>query len=213
MEPIARCGRAGTNGCYVERVARIPKLSTAHRHDPDQSMIVNCEWGNFASSHLPMTADDLAADAQTANPGECYFEKLTSGLYMGECVCPLSSSLLKWPCICPCAQKSDSAIQGACSPLRLPKIRPVRLAAQVRCIILNLAENADMFGGFVPEGLREPYSLMTPATARMDEDTSLALSGVAAVMRDTYGLDAARCPFRTRMQARCSSFPGMFVTL
>lgn len=34
------------------------------------SQVVNMEWGNFRSSHLPLTEFDQALDAESLNPGE-----------------------------------------------------------------------------------------------------------------------------------------------
>lgn len=44
------------------------------------------EWGNFKSAHLPLSEYDQALDAESLNPGEQIYEKLTSGMYMGEIV-------------------------------------------------------------------------------------------------------------------------------
>jgi hexokinase len=44
------------------------------------------EWGNFYSSHLPVTEYDEALDKESLNPGEQIYEKLTSGMYLGEIV-------------------------------------------------------------------------------------------------------------------------------
>lgn len=75
----------GTNGCYVEDVANIKKLPAGHGQ-ASGSMVVNIEWGCYMSPLLPMTADDHAADAAGANPGRSHFEKLISGMFMGEAV-------------------------------------------------------------------------------------------------------------------------------
>lgn len=72
----------GTNAAYVERAQAIPKW-----HGPlpkSGEMVINMEWGNFRSSHLPLTEYDHALDTESLNPGEQIFEKLTSGLYLGE---------------------------------------------------------------------------------------------------------------------------------
>lgn len=74
----------GTNGAYVEEVKNITKLSK--EHSENENMVINTEWGGFMSEFLPMTADDYATDEAGSNPGVCYFEKLISGLYMGESV-------------------------------------------------------------------------------------------------------------------------------
>ncbi|KAJ4951483.1 hypothetical protein NE237_028315 [Protea cynaroides] len=74
----------GTNAAYVERAQAIPKW---HGLLPKSGeMVVNIEWGNFRSSHLPLTEYDHALDADSLNPGEQIFEKIISGMYLGEIV-------------------------------------------------------------------------------------------------------------------------------
>ncbi|XP_065866306.1 hexokinase-2-like isoform X1 [Euphorbia lathyris] len=74
----------GTNAAYVERAPAIPKW-----HGPlpqSGEMVINMEWGNFRSSHLPLSDYDLALDSESLNPGEQIFEKIISGMYLGEIV-------------------------------------------------------------------------------------------------------------------------------
>ncbi|XP_028807659.1 hexokinase-1-like [Neltuma alba] len=74
----------GTNAAYVERAQAIPKW-----HGPlpkSGEMVINMEWGSFRSSHLPLTEYDHALDAESLNPGEQIFEKIISGMYLGEIV-------------------------------------------------------------------------------------------------------------------------------
>ncbi|KAK9715422.1 hypothetical protein RND81_06G163800 [Saponaria officinalis] len=74
----------GTNAAYVERASAIPKW-----HGPlpkSGEMVINMEWGNFRSSHLPLTEYDIALDEESLNPGEQIYEKMISGLYLGEIV-------------------------------------------------------------------------------------------------------------------------------
>uniref|UniRef100_A0A5B7AG93 Phosphotransferase n=1 Tax=Davidia involucrata TaxID=16924 RepID=A0A5B7AG93_DAVIN len=74
----------GTNAAYVEHAQAIPKW-----HGPlpkTGEMVINMEWGNFRSSHLPLTEYDHALDAESLNPGEQIFEKIISGMYLGELV-------------------------------------------------------------------------------------------------------------------------------
>ncbi|XP_031099291.1 hexokinase-3-like [Ipomoea triloba] len=74
----------GTNACYVERADAIIKcqglLTTSG------SMVVNMEWGNFWSSHLPRTSYDSDLDADSPNPNDQGFEKMISGMYLGDIV-------------------------------------------------------------------------------------------------------------------------------
>ncbi|MED6158616.1 Hexokinase isoenzyme 2 [Stylosanthes scabra] len=74
----------GTNAAYVERAQAIPKW---HGVLPKSGeMVINMEWGNFRSSHLPLTEFDQALDIESLNPGEQVFEKIISGMYLGEIV-------------------------------------------------------------------------------------------------------------------------------
>ncbi|KAK7253092.1 hypothetical protein RIF29_37522 [Crotalaria pallida] len=74
----------GTNACYLERIDSIIKcqglLTTSGR------MVVNMEWGNFWSSHLPRTVYDIDLDAESPNPNDQGFEKMISGMYLGDIV-------------------------------------------------------------------------------------------------------------------------------
>ncbi|KAI8553739.1 hypothetical protein RHMOL_Rhmol05G0039800 [Rhododendron molle] len=68
----------GTNAAYVERAHAIPKW---HGLLPKSGeMVINMEWGNFRSSHLPLTEYDLAMDVDSLNPGEQIYEKIISGM-------------------------------------------------------------------------------------------------------------------------------------
>ncbi|KAK9273444.1 hypothetical protein L1049_018254 [Liquidambar formosana] len=74
----------GTNACYLERTDAIIKcqglLTTSG------GMVVNMEWGNFWSSHLPRTSYDIDLDADSPNPNDQGFEKMISGMYLGDIV-------------------------------------------------------------------------------------------------------------------------------
>ncbi|KAI3917670.1 hypothetical protein MKW98_021432 [Papaver atlanticum] len=74
----------GTNAAYVERAHGIPKC---HGLQPKSGeMVINTEWGNFRSSHLPVTKYDQALDQDSLNVGEQIFEKIISGMYFGDIV-------------------------------------------------------------------------------------------------------------------------------
>ncbi|KAK8581194.1 hypothetical protein V6N13_144234 [Hibiscus sabdariffa] len=74
----------GSNAAYVERVQAIPKWQGLLPKSGE--MVINMEWGNFRSSHLPLTEYDHALDAESLNPGEQIYEKIISGMYLGEIV-------------------------------------------------------------------------------------------------------------------------------
>ncbi|XP_071742346.1 hexokinase-1-like [Rutidosis leptorrhynchoides] len=74
----------GTNAAYVERANAIPKWQGLLPRSGE--MVINMEWGNFRSSHLPLTEFDESLDTDSLNPGEQIFEKIISGMYLGEIV-------------------------------------------------------------------------------------------------------------------------------
>lgn len=74
----------GTNACYVERADAIPKWKGPL--PKSGYMVINTEWGNLWSPHLPLTEYDKALDAESINPGDHIFEKLVSGMYLGDIV-------------------------------------------------------------------------------------------------------------------------------
>lgn len=74
----------GTNACYLERADAIIKCQGLLTTSRD--MVVNVEWGNFWSSHLPRTLYDIDLDAESPNPNDQGFEKMISGMYLGDIV-------------------------------------------------------------------------------------------------------------------------------
>ncbi|XP_051120366.1 hexokinase-3-like [Andrographis paniculata] len=74
----------GTNACYLERADAIIKCQGLVT--PSGAMVVNMEWGNFWSSHLPRTSYDIDLDSESPNPNDQGFEKMISGMYLGDIV-------------------------------------------------------------------------------------------------------------------------------
>jgi hexokinase len=77
----------GCNGAYIETCGNIPKLK--HMGIPDDTpMVINCEYGAFNSKGqnpvLPKTPYDVMIDEQSPRPGQQAYEKMISGLYLGE---------------------------------------------------------------------------------------------------------------------------------
>lgn len=69
----------------MEDCGSIPKL--AHMKLPDDMPIaINCEYGAFDNEHLvlPRTPYDVIIDETSPRPGQQAFEKMISGLYLGE---------------------------------------------------------------------------------------------------------------------------------
>lgn len=79
----------GTNGAYVEKLAKVTKMDELGGGQYDKStglMIVNTEWGSFDNgmSVLPDTQYDRDLDKESVNPGIQMFEKRVSGMFLGE---------------------------------------------------------------------------------------------------------------------------------
>ncbi|KAG0588574.1 hypothetical protein KC19_2G253500 [Ceratodon purpureus] len=132
----------GTNACYVERADTVQKWE--HPLPKSGEMVINMEWGNFRSPLLPRTFADEIVDRNSVNPGDQWFEKMISGMYLGEIV---------------------------------------------RHVLARMAEEAKLFGGYVPVKLLEPLTLGTPQVSKMHADTSPDLQVVAKVLKDVYGVE------------------------
>ncbi|KAL1915712.1 uncharacterized protein VTP21DRAFT_6471 [Calcarisporiella thermophila] len=75
----------GTNGAYFEKISNIKKLTNTSLN-PDDTMVINMEWGAFDNERrvLPVTMFDNKLDRKSVNPRKQTFEKLVSGMYLGE---------------------------------------------------------------------------------------------------------------------------------
>jgi hexokinase len=74
----------GTNAAYVEHTSAIPKWRGP---DATGDMIINMEWGGFDSLQrktLPLTPYDRQLDRDAVHPGQQLYEKMISGMYLGE---------------------------------------------------------------------------------------------------------------------------------
>ncbi|KAL5203504.1 hypothetical protein ABZP36_014456 [Zizania latifolia] len=74
----------GTNAAYVEHANAIAKWTGLL--PKSGNMVINTEWGSFKSDKLPLSEFDKAMDFESLNPGEQIYEKMISGMYLGEIV-------------------------------------------------------------------------------------------------------------------------------
>jgi len=77
----------GTNACYLEDIENV-ELWDGDHGEP-RHVIINTEWGAFGDKgelDFIRTKWDLAVDEASLNPGKQIFEKMISGMYMGELV-------------------------------------------------------------------------------------------------------------------------------
>jgi len=87
----------GTNACYLEDIKNI---ETINKEDfPGQEhMVINTEWGAFGDNEeldFLKTKWDIAVDEMSVNPGKQTFEKMISGMYMGELIRQVLVDLMK----------------------------------------------------------------------------------------------------------------------
>lgn len=77
----------GTNACYMETLDRVGTWDGDYK-EPKQ-VIINMEWGAFGNNnrlnHI-RTKYDEEVDLSSVNQGQQIFEKMISGMYMGEIV-------------------------------------------------------------------------------------------------------------------------------
>ena len=76
----------GTNACYLEDVENVTTVEDIGEDGP-KHMIVNTEWGAFGDKgelDFIRTKWDVAVDVGSLNAGKQIFEKMISGMYMGE---------------------------------------------------------------------------------------------------------------------------------
>ncbi|KAM4744834.1 LOW QUALITY PROTEIN: hexokinase HKDC1-like [Anableps anableps] len=74
----------GTNACYMEELRHIDLVQ-----GDEGRMCVNTEWGAFGEDGALddfITEFDRDVDAASLNPGKQIFEKMVSGMYLGELV-------------------------------------------------------------------------------------------------------------------------------
>lgn len=74
----------GTNACYMEEMKNVKRAE-----GEDGRMCINTEWGGFGddgSLKDILTEFDLVVDETSINPGVHTFEKMISGMYMGEII-------------------------------------------------------------------------------------------------------------------------------
>ena len=81
----------GTNAAYIEQLSRIERYSQPPQNDDSKNcgpavMVMNSEWGCWDDTLavLPQTHFDAVIDTNSSNPGGQMFEKMASGMYLGE---------------------------------------------------------------------------------------------------------------------------------
>ncbi|KAJ2396675.1 hypothetical protein GGF41_008568 [Coemansia sp. RSA 2531] len=83
----------GTNAAYYEDVANLAKWKGPNPSSGE--MVLNMEWGAFDSddfAFLPFTPHDIKLDRKSINPRKQAYEKMISGMYLGE----IARNIILW---------------------------------------------------------------------------------------------------------------------
>jgi hypothetical protein len=165
---------------------------------------------------------DEELDAETPNAGTYRFEKMVSGLYMGEVARRIILRLAVRP-PCPPLSVASLACRHACMlhpysgrlesmdvthptawRLDLSHLEREALLAGAhasmkgRCRLAcfgAVQEDGELFGRSVPDELRRPGALSTPAMSRIDQDAGWLLAATAQEIVECFGLPPARCTY------------------
>ena len=114
----------GTNACYLEKISNI-KTIDAREFPEDENMVVNTEWGAFGDNgelDFILTKWDRAVHEESLYPEKQTFEKIISGMYMGELIRHILVDLL-----------TDNLIFSGCDTNKLLEIGsfPTRFSSEI----------------------------------------------------------------------------------
>ncbi|XP_005053638.1 PREDICTED: hexokinase-3 [Ficedula albicollis] len=172
----------GTNACYMEEMKNVGTV------EGDQGrMCINMEWGAFGDNgcldHL-FTQFDKVVDETTINPGKQRFEKLISGMYLGEIVRQILMAMVEKQLLfkgrpCPKLQTRNIFQTKFLSTIELNGLA----LRQIRAILNELELDASFEDSVLMREVCQAVSLRA---------AQLCAAGLAAVvekMRESRGLD------------------------
>ncbi|XP_008290689.1 putative hexokinase HKDC1 isoform X6 [Stegastes partitus] len=172
----------GTNVCYMEEVKNIEKTELQKG-----KMCVNTEWGGLGddgSLDDIITPYDTEVDQNSVNPGKQRFEKLTSGMYLGEIVRQVLLDLTRGGLLFRGHVTETLKTPGIFQTKYLSQIESDRLALlQVRSILQQLGLNSNCDDSII---VKEVCGAVSRRAAQ------LCGAGMAAVVdkiRENRGLD------------------------
>ncbi|XP_030139660.4 hexokinase-3 isoform X1 [Taeniopygia guttata] len=172
----------GTNACYMEEMRNVGTVE-----GDEGRMCINMEWGAFGDNgcldHL-FTHFDKVVDESTINPGKQRFEKLISGMYLGEIVRQILMVMVEKELLfqgkpCPKLQTKDIFKTKFLSTIELNGLA----LGQIRTILNELELDATFEDSALMREVCQTVSLRA---------AQLCAAGLAAVvekMRENRGLD------------------------
>ncbi|XP_074460342.1 hexokinase-3 isoform X1 [Larus michahellis] len=171
----------GTNACYMEEMQNVGTVEGEQGR-----MCINMEWGAFGDNgcldHI-FTDFDRLVDEKTINPGKQRFEKLISGMYLGEIVRYILLALVEKQVLfrgkpCPRLQTRDIFKTKFLSTIEIDGLA----LQQVQAILQDLELDASFEDSVLVREVCQTVSLRA---------AQLCAAGLAAVvekMRENRGL-------------------------
>lgn len=158
----------GTNGAYVEKLSKITKPMEGDYDASTGEMVVNTEWGSFDNGLkvLPQTSYDAILDKDSINPGIQMFEKLISGMFLGEILRIVLVTMMNDPKI-PLFRDDNSSHNDYRSTTTVDELSPLYTQWAVDSSILSIAE-ADNSAGL--RALRQEIEKSLGVSAASIED-------------------------------------------
>ncbi|KAM6322755.1 hexokinase-3 [Podargus strigoides] len=171
----------GTNACYMEEMQNVGTVEGEQGR-----MCINMEWGAFGDNGCLndiLTDFDRLVDEKTVNPGKQRFEKLISGMYLGEVVRHILLVLVEKQLLfrgkpCPKLQTRNSFPTKFLSTIEIDGLALL----QVRAILQDLDLQASFEDSMLVQEVCQTVSLRA---------AQLCAAGLAAVvekMRENQGL-------------------------
>ncbi|NXF99810.1 HXK2 protein, partial [Sakesphorus luctuosus] len=172
----------GSNACYMEEMRNVELVE-----GDEGRMCVNMEWGAFGDSGClddVRTEFDVAVDELSLNPGKQRFEKMISGMYLGEIVRNILMDFTKRGLLFRGRISERLKTRGIFETKFLSQIESDRLALlQVRSILQHLGLESTCDDSII---VKEVCAVVARRAAQ------LCGAGMAAVVdkiRENRGLD------------------------
>ncbi|NXN92093.1 HXK3 protein, partial [Rhinopomastus cyanomelas] len=169
----------GTNACYMEEMQNVGTVE-----GDEGRMCINMEWGAFGDNGCLndfFTDFDRLVDEKTINPGRQRFEKLISGMYLGEIVRHILLTLVE----------KQLLFQGRpCPKLHTKDIFQTKFLSEIDGLavqhVQTILQNLELKASFEDSALvREVCQTVSLRAAQL---CAAGLAAVAEKMRQSRGL-------------------------
>ncbi|XP_069609512.1 hexokinase HKDC1-like [Ranitomeya imitator] len=172
----------GSNVCYMEEMKNIELV------DGDEGkMCINTEWGGFGNNGRLsdiQTQYDIHVDEKSLNPGKQRYEKMTSGMYLGEIVRQILIDLTKRGLLFRGQISERLRTKGIFETKFLSQIESDRLALlQVRKILQQLGLDSTCDDSII---VKEVCGAVSTRAAKL---CGAGLAAVVDKIRENRGLD------------------------